>query len=73
MDLGTINISKLYTTETGPECDDCPKCECPSGLNAGDTWYQEYQGSHGRAENSVSCTQCMCKDDGDGNLYASCT
>ena len=74
MDTQSYDASRLYSTETGPYCSswDCPRCSCPSGKSINDTWYHEWQEQYNVEENTVKCSLCECRDDGNGVEYVSC-
>eukprot|EP01083_Nonionella_stella_P093574 262304_1 len=62
---------RLFTTDVGPNCYDCPKCDC--GIHAvDDKWWVEYEDED--EPGSTQCVQCRCYATGDtaNPSYASC-
>ena len=73
MDIKSYDVSRLYTTYSGPYCgNSCPRCSCPSGKSVGDSWYQEYQDYFDTVYGQTTCAVCTCVSDGNGNNYVSC-
>eukprot|EP01084_Bolivina_argentea_P005791 10933_1 len=62
---------RLFTTNVGPSCYDCPKCNCGSRA-VGDKWWTEYEDEDEPGQ--TQCVQCECMDTGnvDNPVYASC-
>ena len=75
MDTESFDASRLFTTDTGPECSSwsCPKCDC-DGRDVGETWYTEFQDDFDYKYGYASCAECTCYDGSwnGGNNYASC-
>ena len=73
METQSYDVSRIFADDTGP-CPDkaCPKCACPTGKVAGDTWYHEYQSSYLKRDNNAKCVLCECKEDANDNLYSYC-
>ena len=62
---------RLFTTDQGPDCGSCPKCDC-GGRNVGDIWSVEIQEYDDMIQNKARCITCECKNDTYGNHYADC-
>eukprot|EP01084_Bolivina_argentea_P005790 10932_1 len=63
---------RLFTTDVGPNCYDCPKCDC--GIHAvDDKWWVEYE-DEDELPGVTVCLQCQCYATGDTTnpSYASC-
>lgn len=73
MNTTSYDTSRLFTTESGPECiDTCPKCDC-DGRYVGDTWLVPFQEwSSISTDSRIFCASCECKLDDNGNKYAYC-
>ena len=71
MDTGSYDTNRLFTTDSGPTCSWCPKCDCGE-YKFNDTWYVEYQSYYGSLYDYASCAKCRCEKDSYDNLYADC-
>ena len=71
MNTGSYDTNRLFTTDAGPSCYSCPKCDCGE-YELDDTWYVEFQDYYDLRNDQATCMQCTCMKDYNDNLYADC-
>ena len=71
MNTGSYDTSRLFATESGPDCSTCPKCDCGE-YKLNDTWYVEFQYYGTIPSGEAHCAKCTCRNWDNDTVYADC-